>query len=165
MLFACKRRWNWIAITLLTAVLSAQGVPLSAAEPDFSNDRLAAAQQNEIKKMQEALRNRGDYGGKTDGVFGRQTRAGVRAYQKAENLPVTGLLDALTASKLGVRPEGEVPGYKDAAGKPSALIAQTKGLRRTSKLLRKEAGAVAVPDNDPRGREKALQADNDSRPE
>ena len=55
--------------------------------------------------MQETLRDKGHYRGKIDGVFGLRTRASIRGYQKAENLPVTGQLDTPTAGKLGVAPE------------------------------------------------------------
>jgi len=40
--------------------------------------------------------------GKIDGFVGLGTRASVRAFQKAENLPATGQLDSQTAGKLGV---------------------------------------------------------------
>ena len=36
------------------------------------------------------------------------SRAGPRAYQKAENFPISGEVDAWTADGLGVRPEGHV---------------------------------------------------------
>jgi peptidoglycan hydrolase-like protein with peptidoglycan-binding domain len=55
--------------------------------------------------MQQTLQDKGHYHGKVDGVFGLRTRASIRAYQKAENLPVTGQLDTQTAIKLGVTAE------------------------------------------------------------
>ena len=61
--------------------------------------------KNEIKKMQDTLRNKGHYEGQVDGVFGLRTRASIRAYQKAESLPITGQVDTRTAAELGVRPE------------------------------------------------------------
>ena len=46
----------------------------------------------------------------------------MRAHE-AWNLPVTGLVDAQTAVKLGVRPEGrEEVGYETTPDKPSAGI-------------------------------------------
>ena len=55
--------------------------------------------------MQDTLRNKGHYEGQVDGVFGLRTRASIRAYQKAESLPITGQVDTRTAAELGVRPE------------------------------------------------------------
>jgi Putative peptidoglycan binding domain len=92
---------------------------------------------NDVKKVQETLRDNGHYRGGVDGVLGLRTRAGIRAYQRAEDLPVTGELDAETAGKLGVRPQGhEKTGYEAAQGKPSAGIKSNRGSRRTSKTLR-----------------------------
>jgi peptidoglycan hydrolase-like protein with peptidoglycan-binding domain len=69
---------------------------------------------NNIKKAQEALRDKGYYSGQVDGVFGPQTQAGIRQYQKSENLPVTGNLDNETAGKLGVGPESIGGSFKGA---------------------------------------------------
>jgi peptidoglycan hydrolase-like protein with peptidoglycan-binding domain len=97
-------------------------------------------QPNDVRKIQEALQGNGQYGAKVDGVFGLRTRASIRGFQKTENLPVTGQLDAETASKLGVQPEGrEQLGPKAAQGKPSAGIKWDAASRRTSKRLLKVA--------------------------
>ena len=97
----------------------------------------------DVNKIQETLRNRGHYRGKIDGVFGLRTRASIREFQKAENLPVTGHLDAQTAGKLGVTPEerGEA-GYETPAGKPSAGI---KWTGRPSKPRRNAVKKIASP--------------------
>lgn len=137
--------------------------------------------KNEIKKMQETLRNKGHYPGKVDGVFGQRTRASIRAYQKAENLPITGQVDTRTAERLGVRPESnwdnsqnagwEVGHARDMAGgetkrnKPSANIRWTKGSRRTSKTLRKPVRTVAAPESRRGDSAKTLQAENDTHPQ
>jgi peptidoglycan hydrolase-like protein with peptidoglycan-binding domain len=59
----------------------------------------------DIKVAQKSLNDKGFDSGPADGLLGPQTRAGIRQYQKSENLPVTGLLDAKTAGKLGVGTE------------------------------------------------------------
>ncbi|SRR5579864_4533999 len=92
--------------------------------------------ENDVKETQQTLQNKGHYGGKVDGVFGLRTRASVRAYQKAENLPVTGQLDIRTAGKLGVRPEvRRETGYEATHDKPSAGIKWARGSRRSSQTL------------------------------
>ena len=144
--------------------MSVQGVPRSAAGSEFNKE--GDADQNEIKKMQETLRNKGHHGGKVDGVFGLRTRASIRAYQKAENLPITGQLDTQTAGKLGVRPVGrEETGDETTAGKPSAGIKWAKGPGRTSKTLPKSVKTVAAPESGRGNREKRLQAQNDNHPQ
>ena len=46
--------------------------------------------------------------------MGPQTRDGIRKYQKAENLRVTGHLDTETSGKLGVGPESVGGSFKGA---------------------------------------------------
>jgi len=54
------------------------------------------------KKIQEALKSKGDDPGAIDGRMGRKTHAALRAFQKSNGLKVTGSLDNETADKLGV---------------------------------------------------------------
>ncbi len=91
---------------------------------------------SDVQGMQQTLQDEGHYHGKIDGVFGLRTRASIREFQKAENLPVTGQLDVQTASKLGVRPESPEDTGSDASqDKPSAGIEWARGSRRFSKTL------------------------------
>lgn len=55
----------------------------------------------EIRKAQEALKAKGHKPG-TDGQMDVQTQQALRDFQKANDLPATGVLDEKTASKLGV---------------------------------------------------------------
>ena len=99
-------------------------------------------------------------------MFGLRTRASIRGFQKAENLPVTGQLDTQTAGKLGVRPEvrGEI-GYDFAKGKPSAGISWAEGSRRTGRTLRKTVKRAAAPESSKGHPEKTLQAENSNQPQ
>lgn len=56
----------------------------------------------DVKKAQEALKNKGHNPGSMDGVMGQQTRQAIRAFQKANGLKGSGTLDAETAAKLGI---------------------------------------------------------------
>ncbi len=163
MFLARKIGWAGIALTLLTTGMSLQAFPRSAAGPDSDKRKVAAfVVKNEIRKMQEILRDKGHYRGKVDGVFGLRSRASIRAYQKAENLPITGQVDRKTADGLGLRPESTWAGSKSAGrevghgtnsaggemkgNKPSAGIRRVE--RRPSNLSRKEVSrATAVGDN------------------
>ena len=90
MFLASKVGWA-VAFTLLTTGMLVQGFPRSATGSDSNNEGVATfVMKSEIKKVQETLRDKGHYGGKVDGVFDLRTRASIRAYQKAENLPITG---------------------------------------------------------------------------
>lgn len=58
--------------------------------------------EDRVREVQRALQAKGYYSGSIDGIAGPQTRAGVREYQKDEELEVTGKVDAKTAASLGV---------------------------------------------------------------
>jgi len=55
-----------------------------------------------IKKIQEALKAKGEDPGAIDGHMGKKTREAIRAFQKTNGLKVTGRMDKGTAEKLGV---------------------------------------------------------------
>jgi len=145
MLLAGKAVYSGIVFLLLTTwisgpspVLPASGADLSTHQPDAM--RPTNSYPDEVSKMQQTLQDKGHYGGNVDGVIGLRTRASIRAYQKAESLPVTGQLDAKTAGKLGVNPEVREEAGSDAAQeKPSAGIEWAKGSPRRSKKLHKVA--------------------------
>jgi peptidoglycan hydrolase-like protein with peptidoglycan-binding domain len=168
-----------IAFILLTTGMLLPGFQRSAAASDSNEPGVAAfVIKNEITKMQEILRDKGHYRGKVDGVFGLRTRASIRAYQKAENLPVTGQVDRRTADGLGLRPESnwnnsQSVGRRDGHGsdrtggeikreKPSAGIKWAQGSGRTRKILRKSGETVAAPESRRGDREKTLQAENEN---
>ena len=54
----------------------------------------------QIKEAQQGLAKAGYYKGKPTGSYDRSTRNAIRAYQKANNLPVTGRLDNQLLTKL-----------------------------------------------------------------
>jgi peptidoglycan hydrolase-like protein with peptidoglycan-binding domain len=174
MSLASKIWWAGIVVALLTTGMLVEGFPRNPAGPDSNPEGVSTfVIKNEISKMQETLLIKGHYRGKVDGVFGLRTRASIRAYQKAESLPVTGQVDARTADRLGIRPEsnwdnskstGQEMGHGSdkAVGeinrdKPSAGIRRAE--RRTNKTLRK---TVSRSESDRGDREKTLQAENDT---
>jgi peptidoglycan hydrolase-like protein with peptidoglycan-binding domain len=161
MFLASKAAWAGIVVILVTAgILRPPPTPL-ALGANVSKEVPAAGNRNDVKKMQQILRDKGHYRGDVDGVSGLRTWASIRGFQKAENLPVTGQLDPQTAAKLGVRPEGRAESrYETTEGKPSAGIKWAKGSRRKSKTLPKAVKTVAAPE---RALEKTLQAENDNR--
>jgi hypothetical protein len=162
MLFAGKAAWAGIVFILLTTGISGPRPTLIASEPNLRNEVPVVEHRTDVNKIQETLRNKGHYRGKIDGVFSLRTRASIRGFQKAENLPVTGHLDAQTAGKLGVTPEKREPaGYETSRGKPSAGI---KWARRPSKPRRNSVKELASP-GDRANREKTLQAENDNHPQ
>ena len=55
-----------------------------------------------VKKVQAALKEKGQDPGPIDGVMGPKTKAAIKAYQSANNIKPTGRLDSETAKSLGM---------------------------------------------------------------
>jgi peptidoglycan hydrolase-like protein with peptidoglycan-binding domain len=162
MFFAGKIGCSGIVFLSLTTWISGpRPTPLDSGA-NLSREAPGDAHWNGVREMQQTLQDKGHYHGKVDGVFGLRTRASIRGFQKAENLPVTGQLDLPTAGKLGVRPEGrEKTGDETAQDKPSAGIKWGRGSWRPNKALRKPVKKWAAPQSGPADREKTLQAENE----
>ena len=80
-----------VALIAAAAVASVSAAPaLAAGGPD-----------PEIAALQVSLRSKGMYFGKIDGVAGPMTAKGLRAFQRAAGLPVTGELGPRTRARLG----------------------------------------------------------------
>jgi peptidoglycan hydrolase-like protein with peptidoglycan-binding domain len=121
---------TWISGPSPTPVARAAGV-----DQDLPAVAPSDAANYSVNQMQQILLDKGHYGGKVDGVLGLRTRAGIRGYQKAESLPVTGQLDVQTAGKLGVKAEIRETTSYEAQDKPSAGIPWGRGSRRNRKPL------------------------------
>ena len=138
MLLANKAAWAGIAFLLLTTGISGSPRTTLAPGSNLSEEVSSVGRRPAVSEMQEALRNKGHYRGQIDGVFGLRTRASIRAYQKAENLPVTGNLNKETAGRLGVRPEVRAErGFDTTQNKPPAGTQRAKGSGRARKTLQK----------------------------
>ena len=55
-----------------------------------------------VRKLQQALRNKGQHVGGVDGIMGPRTQAALRQYQEAQGIQVTGRVDARTLASLGL---------------------------------------------------------------
>jgi peptidoglycan hydrolase-like protein with peptidoglycan-binding domain len=146
MLLANKAAWAGIAFLLLTTGIS--GSPRTTLTPgsNLSEEVSSVERGSAVNETQESLRNKGHYHGQIDGVFGLRTRASIRAYQKAENLPVTGNLDKETAGRLGVRPEvREEKGFDTTQNKPPAGTKWAKGSGRARKTPQKPVNKRTTP--------------------
>lgn len=163
MFVATRALWAGIVFLSLTTWISGPRPTPVISGVDPSKEAPEVAYPNHINTMQQTLRDKGHYRGKVDGVLGLRTRASIRAYQKAENLPVTGQLDNQTAGKLGVSPEGrEELGSETTHEKPSAGIKWAKGSGRSDKARPKAVDADSHSVSDRRQREKKLQAENEN---
>ena len=60
------------------------------------------ANKDQIKQAQKILKDRGFYAGEETGKLDDDTRAGLKKYQAAESIKVTGTLNKVTLEKMGV---------------------------------------------------------------
>ena len=60
------------------------------------------ATADQIKQAQAILKQRSFYSGEQTGKLGAETRDGLKKYQQAESLKVTGTLNKLTLEKMGI---------------------------------------------------------------
>lgn len=101
---------------LLTAVFAASLCLSAAAAAQNTNTSTPAANTNaakkrgpvfratkeQIKQAQGLLKQRGLYAGEPTGKLDTPTRDGLKKYQEAEGLKVTGTLNAATLQKMNV---------------------------------------------------------------
>lgn len=100
---------------LLTAILAAS-LCLSAGAAAQNNNNTSSANANtakkrgpvfratkeQIKQAQAILKQRGFYAGEPTAKLDAATRDGLKKYQEAEGLKVTGTLNAATLQKMSV---------------------------------------------------------------
>jgi peptidoglycan hydrolase-like protein with peptidoglycan-binding domain len=163
MLLASKAASAGIVFILLAMGISGPRPIMLASGTSLSEEVPIAGHPTDVNKMQETLRDKGHYRGKIDGAVGLRTRASIRAYQKAENLPVTGRLDTQTAGGLGLRPEERDKTHETVQGKPSAGIRRARRSGRTSNTPQKAVGIVAAPERGRTDLKKTLQAESANR--
>lgn len=60
------------------------------------------ANKDQVKQAQAILKQRNFYSGDETGKLTVETRAGLKEYQKAEGLKVTGTLNKVTLEKMGI---------------------------------------------------------------
>lgn len=79
-----------------TAVANANTTPAKKRGPIFR------ATKEQIKQAQTILKQRGFFGGEATGKLDTDTRVGLKKFQEAEGIKVTGTLNRATLEKLGV---------------------------------------------------------------
>ncbi|MDR2046838.1 MAG: spore cortex-lytic enzyme [Clostridiales bacterium] len=69
----------------------------------------------DVKAVQKKLKNWGYYGGAVDGIYGAQTAAAVKSFQRQNKLAADGIVGAQTAAAMGLTLSGSsASGYKSS---------------------------------------------------
>ena len=74
----------------------------STSKPAKKRGPVFRANKDQIKQAQAILKTRGFYSGEETGKLDPGTREGLKKYQAAETLKVTGTLNKVTLEKMGV---------------------------------------------------------------
>ena len=103
---------TWVVVCLLLALgtaVSAQNSNTSSKNTNKSSTNSSArrgpvfrATTDQIKQAQGMLKARNFYSGEQTGKLDDATRAGLKQYQQAESLKVTGTLNKATLEKMGI---------------------------------------------------------------
>ena len=102
----------WVVLSLLVGCsltaatqnknTNANGSTNSNKSANANRKPVFRATTDQVKQAQAILKQRAFYGGEQTGKLDDDTRAGLKKYQTAENLKVTGTLNKITLEKMGV---------------------------------------------------------------
>ena len=102
---------NILTLTLLLLCVSATGVQAqtststtskSATKQATKRGPIFRATKEQINQAQAILKERGFYAGEQLGKLDDATRDGLRKYQQAEGIKVTGTLNKITLEKMNI---------------------------------------------------------------
>jgi len=74
----------------------------SAKKSNANRKPIFRANADQVKQAQAILKQRSFYNGEQTGKLGADTRDGLKKYQQAESLKVTGTLNKITLEKMGI---------------------------------------------------------------
>ena len=88
-----------------------------------------------VRKVQQALKDKGQDPGPIDGRMGPKTKAAIKAYQSANNMKATGSMDSATMKSLGVESASSSSGSsasKSTKSSSSDMGADKSGSEKSS---------------------------------
>ena len=98
-----------VSLSLLTflsfAVMGQKSTTTTTTGASASSSKrgpIFRATKEQIKQAQTILKSRGFYSGDTTAKLDDATRDGLREYQRAEGLKVTGTMNKVTLEKMGI---------------------------------------------------------------
>ena len=78
----------------------------------------------EVRQIQTKLKNWGYYKGSVDGIFGSQTLAAVKSFQRKNGLVVDGIVGEKTLAALGINASGNSSGSSNTNSNDINLLAR-----------------------------------------
>ncbi len=112
-----------ISLTALVFCFLLSGISKTVTLPVYSQQ---GSQGTEVEEIQRVLQEWGLFKGEITGYFGTATESALRAYQRSNNLPETGIADEATLKKMGIS-IGAFPTATDANINLLARIISAEG--------------------------------------
>ncbi len=93
---------TFLSLAVMGSSVSAKLRTQTSASLTKKRGPVFRATKEQIKQAQAILKTRGFYHGEATAKLDDATREGLRGFQKAEGLKVTGTMNKLTLEKLGI---------------------------------------------------------------
>ena len=93
---------TFLSLSVMGSSPSTKPGPQTTASATKKRGPIFRATKEQIKQAQTILKTRGFYQGEATAKLDDATREGLRGFQKAEGLKVTGTMNKLTLEKLGI---------------------------------------------------------------
>ena len=91
-----------VSLTAATQNKNANGSANANKSTNANRKPIFRANADQIKQAQALLKQRNFYNGEQTGKLNSDTREGLKKYQQAEGLKVTGTLNKVTLVKMGI---------------------------------------------------------------
>ncbi len=105
-----------VFFAVIAAITVLHVTVLSPMQADASSVRRGSSDREIIRQIQTKLKNWGYYTGSVDGIFGSQTDAAVRYFQRKNGLSVDGIVGAKTAAAMGLKLKSTSSGSSGSSG-------------------------------------------------
>jgi peptidoglycan hydrolase-like protein with peptidoglycan-binding domain len=91
-----------LTLTLLLCLFTTGAMAQTTTQTGTKRGPVFRATKEQINQAQAILKSRGFYEGEQIGKLDEATRDGLRKYQQAEGLKITGTLNKLTLEKMNI---------------------------------------------------------------
>ena len=114
-------------LVLTTCICVGTAIPNAGTETDTAAYAAALRQGSSgatVKKVQQKLKNWGYYSGSVDGIYGKNTVAAVKLFQKKNGLTVDGIAGTKTLAAMGITSSGSQSQSGSYSDSDIALLAR-----------------------------------------
>lgn len=111
---------NVLAMTMAGALVAATAFAQGSGGTNTDMMKSSMTGRDDVKAVQQALKDKGHDPGPVDGVMGPKTQAALRDFQKSSGIRESGRPDNETMAKLGVEGRTSSTGAASPSASPGA---------------------------------------------